>query len=153
METGTEYITDSQHDEKETKRDFLRYISDAMYSENDIKLTDTLMMIHNELKRFNDHVERKDEENKISKGDDWSMPDTKPELIECRACGHQISVKAKSCPNCGDRYSLKEKYDIWKKNRYNRIEQNKSEKIILKPDQNKTDLEKGLEFIFENSKL
>jgi len=60
------------------------------------------------------------------------MPDTKPELIECRACGHQISVKAKSCPNCGDRYSLKEKYDIWKKNRYNRIEQNKSEKIRLK---------------------
>ena len=37
------------------------------------------------------------------------MPDTKPELIECRACGHQISVKAKSCPNCGDRITLKEK--------------------------------------------
>ena len=70
MEAGTEYITDSQYDEKETKRDYLRYISNAMYSENDIKLTDTLMMIHNELKRFNDHVERKEEENKISKVND-----------------------------------------------------------------------------------
>ena len=37
------------------------------------------------------------------------MPDTKPDLIDCRACGHQISVKAKSCPNCGDRITLKEK--------------------------------------------
>ena len=70
MKKGTEYITDSQQDEKETKRDYLRYISDAMYSENDIKLTDTLMMIHNELKRSNDHVERKEEENKINKVND-----------------------------------------------------------------------------------
>ena len=31
------------------------------------------------------------------------MPEDIPELVECRACTHQISVKAKSCPNCGDR--------------------------------------------------
>ena len=66
MEAGTEYITDSQHDEKETKRDFLRYISDAMYSENDIKLTDALMKIHCEMKRYNDRVERHDRLARIS---------------------------------------------------------------------------------------
>ena len=37
------------------------------------------------------------------------MTEAKPELVECRACGHQISVKAKFCPNCGDRITLKEK--------------------------------------------
>ena len=61
LETGTGYYTDIQQDEKETKSDFLRYISIAMYSENVINLTGTLMIIHHELKRFNDHVERKDE--------------------------------------------------------------------------------------------
>ena len=60
------------------------------------------------------------------------MPDTKPELIECRACGHQISVKAKFCPNCGDRYSLKEKFDIWNKKRkqiYEKLEEERIRKL------------------------
>ena len=60
------------------------------------------------------------------------MTEAKPELVECRACGLQISVKAKSCPNCGDRYTLKEKYNIWNEKRLDRIDQNKSEKIRLK---------------------
>jgi len=57
------------------------------------------------------------------------MPDTKPDLIECRACGHQISVKAKSCPNCGDCYSLKEKFDIWNKKRKQIYEKHEEERI------------------------
>ena len=57
------------------------------------------------------------------------MTEAKPELVECRACGHQISVKAKSCPNCGDRYSLKEKFDIWNKKRKQIYEKLEEERI------------------------
>ena len=32
-----------------------------------------------------------------------------PELVNCRVCGHEISTSARSCPNCGDTISLKEK--------------------------------------------
>ena len=53
------------------------------------------------------------------------MTEAKPELVECRACGHQISVKAKSCPNCGDRYTLKDKIFGYKDKIDNYVEETK----------------------------
>ena len=60
------------------------------------------------------------------------MSEITPNLIECRVCGQQISSKAKFCQKNGDRYTLKEKYTIWKKKRDNRNQQIKSEKKIKK---------------------